>query len=65
MLPSIQDGVDTATVTLQVENRFVDFEKSCLLFYTPATQAIYFPGDKGFDQVSALQDQKIFWGISS
>ena len=64
-MPSIQDGGDTATVTLQVENRFVDFEKSRLLFYTQAKQAIYFPGDKGFDQVSALQDQKIFWGISS
>lgn len=63
-VPSIQDGGDTATVSLQVENRFVDFERSRSLFFTPATQAIYFPGDLGFDQVSALQDQKIFWGIS-
>jgi len=64
-VPAIADGGDTATISLQVENRFVDFEKNRSLFYTPQTQAIYFPGDRAFDQVTALQDQKIFWGISS
>ncbi len=61
----IDDAADTASITLQVENRFVDFEKQRSLFYTPATQALFYPGDTGFAQVAALQDQKIFWGISS
>jgi hypothetical protein len=63
-VPSIADGGDTATISLAVENRFVDFEKSRSLFYTPQSQAIFYPGDLGFDQVTALQDDKIFWGIS-
>lgn len=63
-VPSISDAGETATISLAVENRFVDFEKSRALFYTPQSQAIYYAGDKGFDQVTALQDQKIFWGIS-
>jgi hypothetical protein len=61
----IDDGGDTATITLQVENRFVDFEKQRSLYYTPGTQALFYPNDTGFAQVAALQDQKIFWGISS
>jgi len=64
-VPSIADSGDTATITLAVENRFVDFEKTRSLFYTPQTQAVFYPGDRGFDQVTSLQDQKIFWGVSS
>jgi hypothetical protein len=61
----VDEAGDAAAITLQVENRFVDFEKQRSLYYTPATQALFFPGDTGFAQVAALQDQKIFWGISS
>jgi hypothetical protein len=63
-VPSIDDGGDTSIVTLQLENRLVDFERERVRFYDPATQAIFYPGDKGFDYVAALQDQKIFWGVS-
>jgi hypothetical protein len=63
-VPSISDAGDTATISLAVENRFVDFEKTRSLFYTPQSQAIYFPADRGFENVTSLQDQKIFWGIS-
>jgi hypothetical protein len=63
-VPSIDDSGETATVTLQLENRMVDFERERVRFYDPQTQNIYYPGDRGFDYVASLQDQKIFWGIS-
>lgn len=64
-VPVIDDGADTATVSLQLENRLVDFERERVRYYDPATQHIYYPGDRGFDYVAGLQDQKIFWGLSN
>jgi len=64
-VPSIDDSATTATISLQLENRLVDFERERVRYYDPQTQAMYSPSDKGFDYVAALQDQKIFWGISN
>jgi hypothetical protein len=64
-VPTIDDGADTAVVSLQLENQLVDFERERVRFYDPRTQNVYFPGDRGFDYVAAIQDQKIFWGKSN
>jgi len=64
-VPSIDDSAETAVVSLQLENRLVDLERERVRFYDSLTQNVYFPGDKGFDYVAKLQDQKIFWGVSN
>jgi hypothetical protein len=64
-VPSIDFGAETAMIALQIENRLVDFERQRVRYYDPTTQQIFYPADKGFDYVAALQDQKIFWGISN
>ena len=64
-VPTIDDSAVTATVSLALENRLVDFERGRVRFYDSLTQNTFFPGDKGFDYVAALQDQKIFWGASN
>jgi hypothetical protein len=64
-VPTIDDGAATAVVSLQLENQLVDFERQRVRFYDPQTQNVYFPGDRGFDYVAAIQDQKIFWGKSN
>jgi hypothetical protein len=64
-VPTIDDSATTATISLQLENRLVDFERERVRFFDPLTQNIYYPGDRGFDYVSSLQDEKIFWGISN
>ena len=65
MCPTIDDSAETAVVSLSLENRLIDFERERVRFYDSLTQNTYFPGDKGFDYVAALQDQKIFWGVSN
>ena len=40
-------------------------ERERVRFYDPQTQNVFFPGDRGFDYVASLQDQKIFWGKSN
>ena len=64
-VPTIDDGADSAVVSLQLENRLIDFERERVRFYDPQTQNVFFPGDRGFDYVASLQDQKIFWGKSN
>jgi hypothetical protein len=64
-VPTIDDSAETSMVTLQLENRLVDFERERVRYYDPQTQNTYFPGDRGFDYVASLQDQKIFWGVSN
>jgi hypothetical protein len=64
-VPIIDDSAETAVVSLALENRLIDFERERVRFYDSLTQNTYFPGDKGFDYVAALQDQKIFWGVSN
>ena len=64
-VPSIDFGAETAVISLQIENRLIDFERQRVRYYDPTTQQIYYPNDKGFDYVAALQDQKIFWGVSN
>ena len=64
-VPTVDDGAETAVVSLQLENRLVDLERERVRFYDSLTQNIFFPGDKGFDYVAQLQDQKIFWGVSN
>jgi hypothetical protein len=59
---NIQDGPDTATIELKVENKLVDLERARVARFTSGYQKSVYPDDKGLDFVEDLQDKEIFWG---
>ena len=59
---SIAENGDTATITLTVENRLIDLERSRTSRYTAEDQNIKYPADRGFDFVPDMQDKNIKWG---
>lgn len=61
-VPAIEDGPDTATISISYESELIDLERARERRYTPEDQAIDFPGDLGFSYVAALQDAQITWG---
>lgn len=61
-LMTVEDGGDTADITLTVENRLLDLERSRARRYTSEDQKIDFPDDKGLDFVADLQDKNVVWG---
>jgi hypothetical protein len=61
---SISDGPSNNTVSIECENRLVDFARPSQLRYTKASQQNLFPGDKGLDFVQSLQEADINWGPS-
>lgn len=61
---SIEEGAETSTIQLSVENKLVDLERPRVARYTSAYQKDKFAGDLGLDFVESLQDQKLVWGRS-
>ena len=61
-IPVISDDGLTATVTISVESRLVDLQRSPQWRYTHQDQQLFSPGDLGFIFVGALQTQGITWG---
>jgi hypothetical protein len=59
---SISDGPSTNTISVELENRLIDFSRPTNLRYTRASQQNLFSGDKGLDFVQALQEAVINWG---
>lgn len=62
-VPTIDDGGDTCRVAISYESRLIDLERPRERRYTPEDQAIDYPGDTGFDEVTKLQDTKVVWGF--
>lgn len=61
-VPSIDEGPDTATISISAENRLSDLNRPRVRRYTTEDQKIDDPTDLGFEYVQALQDAKLFWG---
>lgn len=61
-VPAIDEGDDTATVSITAENRLVDLERPRIRRYTHEDQQLRDPGDLGFEYVASLQDASISWG---
>ena len=59
---NIEEGPDTSTIQLTVENKLVDLERPRVARYTSAYQKDKFNGDRGLEFVESLQDQKLTWG---
>lgn len=60
----IDEGAETATITVQAENRLIDLERPRTRRYTPEDQAIEFPADRGLEYVASIQDKALVWGTS-
>lgn len=61
-VPSIDEGGETSTIRLRVENRLVDFNRARERRFTHEDQQIDFPGDLGFEYVAGLQEWNGVWG---
>jgi hypothetical protein len=59
---NIDEGPETATISVGVESRLIDLQRPRVLRYTRESQRSRFPNDKGFDFVNDLQSKKFAWG---
>lgn len=55
-VPTLTDGADTCTLDITVENSLLALNLSSNRRYTTLDQQLDFPGDAGFDFLSAMQD---------
>lgn len=59
---SINDAGDTSTITVSVENRLIEFERSRQRRYTAEDQKIDYPNDLGLEFVTEIAEKEIVWG---
>ena len=59
---SIEEGPESSTVQLTVENKLIDLERPRVGRFTSEYQKSIYSEDKGFDFVESLQEQKLTWG---
>lgn len=59
---SIDEGPESSTVQLTVENKLIDLERPRVGRFTSEYQKSIYSEDKGFDFVESLQEQKLTWG---
>ena len=59
---NIDEGPDTSTIELKVENKLIDLERARVRRFTSGYQKSVYPGDKGLDFVESLQDKEVVWG---
>lgn len=59
---TIEEGAETATIGVSVENRLIDLERVRVFRYTDQSQKAIHPNDKGFEFVEDLQDKTFNWG---
>ena len=64
-LPEVSYDGETATITIDCENRLADSNVPADRRYTHQDQQMTWPGDLGFQFVNATQEFTIFWGQSA
>lgn len=62
---NIEEGAETSTIQLTIENKLVDLERARVARYTSAYQKSVYPSDKGLDFVESLQTKELTWGRKS
>jgi len=62
---TIQDGAETATISVAVENRLIEFQRNRIRRYTAEDQKIDYPTDKGLEFVAEIAEKEIVWGRAS
>lgn len=61
-VPEISEDGATCTITLSYESRLIDLGTPRSWRYTHESQQALYPGDMGFEHVTAIQDRDITWG---
>lgn len=61
----LNDGGETATIQVTVENRLIEFERTRIRRYTAEDQKIDYPNDKGLEFVAEMAEKEIVWGRAS
>jgi len=61
-VPEITDGQDACVITISYESRLIDLNTPRSWRYTHESQKAIWPDDKGFEFVTAIQEQEIKWG---
>lgn len=59
---TIVDGGETATISISVENRLIEFERTRIRRYTAEDQKLDYPQDLGLEFVADLEEKEIVWG---
>jgi len=62
---NIEEGAETSTIQLMVENKLIDLERARVARFTSGYQKVAYPGDLGLEFIEDLQDKKIPWGRAS
>ena len=62
---NIEDGPETSTIELKVENRLIDLERARVARFTSAYQKSVYSGDKGLEFLEDMQDRPLTWGKKS
>jgi hypothetical protein len=60
----IDESGESATLSMQCENRLIDLNRTKLRRYTPDDQKVLYPNDRGLDFVASLQEKELAWGIA-
>jgi hypothetical protein len=58
----ITETGETSSITVNVENKLIAFERAKVRRFTDADQKIDHPTDKGFEFVTSIQEKEIVWG---
>jgi hypothetical protein len=58
---SIDDGTDSAVVTLTAEHKMATWDRPLPRLYTDAQQQALYAGDRGLEYVAALENASIVW----
>jgi hypothetical protein len=61
-VPEITDDVESCRITISYESRLIDLNTARSWRYTHESQKAIWPEDRGFEYVTAIQDQEIKWG---
>ena len=59
---NIDEGPETSSIEVKVENKLIDLERARVRRFTSGYQKSKYPGDKGFDFVESIQDKEVVWG---
>ena len=58
----VDDGADTCTISIALESELIDLERPREVRLTDQEQQKRYPGDRGLENIAALQDASIPWG---
>lgn len=61
-VPNLEDSADSCTITITYEGRLIGLLQPREWRYTDESQQVLFPGDRGFEYVTTIQDKDIQWG---